>query len=90
MPRQAYRAKEKGQLEKDYGHLYHGVSMNKWLQYADKACERLPSLVEAESEFELCVNFELNPKLKALLSVIDSLNPEEPKRPLGSKYKAPI
>jgi hypothetical protein len=50
----------------------------------------LPSLVEVESEFELCVNFELNPKLKALLSVIDSLNPEEPKRLPGSKYKAPI
>lgn len=65
--------------------------MNKWLQYADKACECLPSLVEAETDFELCVDFELNPKLKALLSVIDQLNPEDRKRSTGSsKQRVPI
>jgi hypothetical protein len=54
-------------LERDYGCLYHGMQMNKWLQYADKCCERLPGLIEIEQYFDLQVDFKLNPKIQALL-----------------------
>ena len=40
--------KGRSYLERNYGHLYHGAAMNKWLLYADKACEKLPSLLDAE------------------------------------------
>jgi|LauGreDrversion4_2_1035121.scaffolds.fasta_scaffold255399_1 hypothetical protein len=51
--------------------------MNKWLRYADKACERLPKLVDAENESEILVRFLPNPKINVLTSVLDQLCPKK-------------
>lgn len=61
--------------------------MNKWLQYADKACEKLPSLIEIENSVDMATDFRINPKLEALLQTIDKLRPEEPANKRGSKPK---
>jgi hypothetical protein len=65
----------KNALERDFGNLHNNsVHLNKWLRYGDKACERLPRLLEAETDSELQVEFAMNPKMKVLVGVLDKLN----------------
>ena len=44
-------------MDRDYGNLYHGYIKNKWLSYADKACEITPKLTDLELHTDLVVDF---------------------------------
>lgn len=45
--------------------------MNRWLGFADKACERLPHLITIEDEFDLFVDFKISPKIQAIFDSLD-------------------
>lgn len=61
-------------LEKHYGKLNHNsFYLNKWLQFADKCCSKQWRLTRIETEMDLDVEFEINPKLQALVEILDGL-----------------
>lgn len=70
-------------LERDYGHLYHGHSLNRWLQFADRFCEIHPTLIDVEETTELVVNYQPNLKIQALLEILDKLDQQQPRKSLG-------
>ena len=73
-------------LEKQYGYLYaNSFHLNKWLQFADKCCSKQRRLTRIESEMDLDVEFEINPKLQALTEILDGLKNNASKK--GSKNK---
>ena len=59
-------------LEKDYGNLHQGLNLNRWLSFADQACSKQPLLAKIENKKSIMVQFELNPKLEALIKVLES------------------
>jgi hypothetical protein len=42
-------------LERDYGNLYHGLNLNRWLAFADQACSKQPLLAQLEDKKDLLV-----------------------------------
>ena len=63
-------------LERDYGHLpASSLFFKKWMWFADRACEKLPTLTKVEQDLDLAVNFETNPKLQALVELLEQLKP---------------
>ena len=69
------RKQRKGTLEKDYGHLYQGLNLNRWLTFADQACTKQPLLKSIEDKKDLKVIFEQNPKFVALTNFLESSSP---------------
>ena len=64
--------------------------MNRWLGFADKACERLPHLITIEDEFDLFVDFKISPKIQAIFDTLDlqrAASAPTGKRLSGSKEK---